>query len=307
MFSRRSRSSLPGWVGCAPEGAQARLACVEQRAGQRPAVRWVHTLAFADPTGALRSLRRSHALAQRRCVALLSRGQYQMLPLDAPDVPREDWKAALRWQLKDLVEFPVDAASIDLLELPAAAIRGQAKVLAVAAPTAGLRPLAQAAEDAGMPWQAIDIPETALRNICALVETAGRAQALLQITAAGAQLVITLAGDLLLARAIDLPGAALAQDDDDARRSAFDRAGLELQRTLDSFERQFSAVTLSRLLLVPAAGVAGLADHLRELLYVPVELLDLADHLDLSEVPELADPALLGPHLSAIGAALRES
>lgn len=298
---------LPGWIGCVPEGTLARLACVEQRVGQRPVVHWVQSPDFAQPAQALRQLKRQRRLGRHRRVALLPRGQYQVLPLEAPDLPREDWKAALRWQLKGLVDFPVEQAAIDLLELPAAASRGgAARVLAVAAAPQALQPLARPAEDAGVPWTAIDIPETALRNLSALVEPPGRAQALLHIAQAGAQLVITFGGELLLARGIEIASAALDQADAELRSAAFDRAGLELQRTLDSFERQFSAATLARLLVAPAAGAEAFCAHLRELLYVPVEPLDLAEQFDLAAVPELAEPSVFGQYLAAIGAALRE-
>lgn len=302
-FSRHPSSSA--WVGCAPEGALAHLACVDRKPGSAPSVRWASTEPWTDATASLRSLRRSRKLSQHRRVGLLQRGQYQLLPMDAPDVPREDWKQALRWQLKDLVDFAVDSAAIDLLELPAGGGgRAQARVLAVAAPQAQVRPLAQWAEDAGTPWQAIDIPEIALRNISALVEPAGRAQALLHFADSGL-LVVTQDGELLLSRAIDVSALQLGSEDAEARQQAFDRAGLELQRTLDSFERQFSHLSLARLLVAPGPAMEAFCTYLAEMLYAPVSLLDLGDRLDLSAVAALADPQVLGTHLRAIGAALR--
>lgn len=309
MFSRFQRPALPGWVSCVPSGASARAALVERAQGRRPSVRWVCEEDWSQPAAALRRLRSGRQLARHRVVALLARGQYQVVPTDAPEVPREEWRQALRWQAADLFGFPVESAAIDLIELPSAGhAHARARVLAVAAPQEQIDRLTEPAASARTPLAAVDIPETALRNISALVEPAERAQALLWIGGTGSALVITAGGELVQARALDLSAAQLAaHEDDPARQQALDRAGLELQRTLDSFERMYSQLTMSRLLVAPSAASAQLCAFLRELLYPPVEELDLADSLDLSAVPELADPAALAPWLLAIGAALREA
>ena len=186
-------------------------------------------------------------------------------------------------------------------------VRRNPQLVAVAAAHATLRPLAQAADDAGTPWAAIDVAETALRNLSALVEPEGRAQALLHIGQADGLLVITHGGELLMARHLDTGAGALVSAEEHERQAAFDRIGLELQRTLDGFDRTIHHVVLARLLVAPAPGADALCAHVRELLYVPVETLDLQGALDLSAVPALADPAVLNHHLRAIDAALREA
>jgi MSHA biogenesis protein MshI len=305
-----SRSSLlPGWIGCAPQGGHTAFALVAPGPEGRPAVRWTAHLDWANPPRALKQLRRSRALHRHRRVALLQHGQYQCVTMDAPaDVPRADWAAAVRWQLKDTVDFSVDSAAVDVLAVPeGTSYRAQAQLIAVAAAAEQVQPLVALGDGASAPWQAIDIAETALRNLSALVEPEGRAQALLHCQAHHATLVVSYRGELLSTRHLDL---ALAFDDaaDAAQRQqAYDHAGLELQRTLDGIERAFGQVTLARLLVTPMPGAQALCDHLGPLLYVPVAPLQLAEAIDFSAVPELlADPALLNRQLCAIGAALRD-
>ena len=309
MFGLSRGSLLPGWVGCAPTGDHTAFALVQPGADGKPAVRWTATEPGAQPVAALQRLRRSRSLHRHRCVALLQRHQYQCLAMDAPaDVPRDDWAAAVRWQLKDTVDFAVDTAAIDVLAVPeGTSYRAQPQLIAVAAAAAQVRPLVEQAADAGAPWTAIDIVETALRNLSALVEPAGRAQALLHCQAQHATLVVTYGGELLSTRQLEL-SLALPDDADVAQRQAvYEQAGLELQRTLDGIERAFGQVTLARLLITPMAGVQALCDHLGPLLYVPVAPLVLDEVLDLSAVPELlAQPALFNLQLCAIGAALRD-
>ncbi|OYU98103.1 MAG: agglutinin biogenesis protein MshI [Burkholderiales bacterium PBB5] len=282
---------------------------VQRTADGKPAVRWTAHAPWATSESALRQLRRSRQLNRHRCVALLERHQYQCISMDAPsDVPRDDWAAAVRWQLKDTVDYPVDTAAVDVLAVPeGTSYRAQPLVIAVAAAAAQVRPLIDHARDAGMPWRAIDITETALRNLSALVEPEGRAQALLHCQDGHATLVVTFGGELLSARQLDL-NLALPDDTDPAvRTQAYEHASLELQRTLDGIERTFGQVTLARLLITPMLNVQALCDHLAPLLYVPVAPLVLDDALDLSAVPDLAaDPSLFNRQLCAIGAALRE-
>lgn len=306
MLVFRRPSSKPGWIACVPQGAVARFALAERVGDGKPAVRWVHEQPWDDVAHALRHARRAGPLGRHRCVALLQRAQYQLLPMDAPDVPRVEWRAAVRWRLKDMVEFPVETAGVDVLEVPAeASNRRQAALIAVAAPDAALRPLVQAADEAGLRWQALDVPETALRNLSALLAVPGRSHALLQVGDSHGTLVITLGGELLLSRQIDVTDAQLADTDEAVRQAAFDRAGLELQRTLDGFERVFTQTSLERLQVLPGRGSTAFCDYVRELVYVPVTEADAAEVLDLSRVPALQQPAALAPWLLAIGAALR--
>lgn len=308
MFGLSRSVLLPGWIACAPAGAQVAFALVQTAADGKPAVRWTAHTHWDRPVAALQQLRRQRALHRHRCVALLQRHQYQCITMDAPaDVPRPDWAAAVRWQLKDTVDFAVDSAAVDVLAVPeGTSYRAQPQLIAVAAAEAQMRPLVEHAVDAGARWQAIDVAETALRNLSALVEPEGRAQALLHCQAGHATLVVTYGGELLSTRQMELN--LLMADDTDAevRLQAHEQAGLELQRTLDGIERAFGQVTLARLLITPMPGVHALCDHLSPLLYVPVAPLDLTEALDWSGVPGLLDdPLQLNQQLCAIGAALR--
>lgn len=306
MSSLRKKPVDPGWVGMAPQGDQVRVADVLCAEGHRPALRWVCSVPWADPTQALRTLRRTRSLKGRATVAVLQRHQYQLLTMEAPDLPREEWRDALRWKLKDTVDFAVDTAGIDVLELPAGPTQHRApSVITVAAPHAALAPLADAGTDAGLPWHAIDVPETALRNIAALAEEPGRGQALLHVGESHSTLVATWKGELLLARHIDVSLAQLTDADESARQLAYERASLELQRTLDNVERQFSHASLARVLVAPGDALGDFIAYVGDLVYVPVTALDLARLVDLAAVPEMAGGREQAAYLSAIGAALR--
>lgn len=295
-----------GWVAVVPQGGLVRVAQVSRRADRRPRVGWVSCTDWGDPPQALRLLQRSRQLQAYRCAVLLQGHQYQWLSMEAPELERAQWRDALRWQLRDQVEFPVEDAAIDLLEIPAElSQRGRGSLMVVAAPHAELAGLTQTAADVAQPWQAIDVPETALRNIAVLHEAGNQGVALLHVGERECSLVITARAELLQARRIECTLRHLLDEHDFYREAAYERIGLELQRSLDSFERLFGRVSLSRL-VVAGAGLEAFMAYLREILYLPVQALSLGEVLDLSRVTELQSPQEQAAYLIAIGAALRD-
>ena len=306
MLSLRASTLEPGWIAMAPQGDRVRVVHVVSEAGGRPTLRWACTVPWGDPTKALRALRRARPVRQHRTVALLQHAHYQLMTLDAPELPREEWRDAIRWRLKDLVDFAVDTAGIDVVGVPAdPQQRRRASLIAVAAPRSTLAPLADAGIDAGLPWHAFDIPETALRNVAALCADAGRAEALLHVGHAHSTLVVTAQGELLVTRHIEVTLDQLTQGDATARQQHYERASLELQRTLDNVERQFGHADLARLQVSPGAPLLGFIEYVRDLVYVAVVAFDLGAVIDLTAVPELLDPGEQAAFLPAIGAALR--
>jgi MSHA biogenesis protein MshI len=98
--------------------------------------------------------------------------------------------------------------------------------------------------------------------------------------------------------------AQLLDADHERRHQSFDKITLELQRSLDNFERQFSFISVAKLVLAPS-GAAGLEEYLSSNLYTRVETLDLGQLLDLGGNPELEGGARQQRFFVAIGAALR--
>jgi MSHA biogenesis protein MshI len=81
---------------------------------------------------------------------------------------------------------------------------------------------------------------------------------------------------------------------------------LDIQRSLDSFDRNYSSVPLNRLLVGPLPGGDAFIEYLGANLSLPVERANLADVLDIEATPGLADAAAQAENWLALGAALRE-
>ncbi|HEX8406323.1 MAG TPA: agglutinin biogenesis protein MshI, partial [Duganella sp.] len=210
------------------------------------------------------------------------------------------------WRLKDMLDFHVDDATIDVLDIPVDAsgmARGHS-MFAVAARNAVIQARQALFAAADMDLTVIDIPEMAQRNISAVLETEGRGLAMLSFDGDGGLLTITFKGELYLSRRIDVTLQQLLEPDTDKQQACFDKITLELQRSLDHFDRQFNYVNVIKLLLAPT-GAPGLHEYLAANLYMPVEAMELEDVFDLSKAPALLDVEQQRRFFLTLGAALR--
>jgi MSHA biogenesis protein MshI len=238
---------------------------------------------------------------------MLRAGEYDILMVEAPNVPRAEMKSALRWKVKDMVDYPITEATVDFLEIPlepGAAAGRTPHMYAVLARNQVIQERIAQFEAAGIPLDAIEVPETAQRNIAALFEDPDRGVALAHFGESSGLLTITHGGELYLLRRLDVGVDALASDPDGADGGPLERVALEIQRTLDHFERQFRHVHVGKLLLAPTGRPTRLADILRARFEMPVEPIDLAEVLEFSgAAPDAATQWRLFHHF---GAALRE-
>ena len=115
---------------------------------------------------------------------------------------------------------------------------------------------------------AIDIPEMAQRNVAALFESPGSALAMLSLSEDGGLLTFTSGAELYMARAIDIGLTQLRHAEGTLREHTFARIVLEVQRSLDHFDRQFSFMPLGKLVLAPLPEGVNLLAYLSENLYV---------------------------------------
>lgn len=261
-----------------------------------------------DALHALEKLAKELHANRYHCYTLLGSGEYQLLSVEAPNVPDAELKTAVRWKLKDMLDYSVDAATIDVLDIPIdknAPVRAH-NMFAIAARSQLIQERQHLFSDAKIPLTVIDIPEMAQRNISALLEPEGRGVALLSFDTDGGLLTVTFGGELYLSRRIDVTRIQLQETDTDRRTSYYDKITLELQRSLDHFDRQYHFITVAKLMLAPLGdSVTDLHEYLAANLYTRVEVLDLADVLDFEKVPELKNVEMQGQFFLILGAALR--
>jgi MSHA biogenesis protein MshI len=252
----------------------------------------------------LNKLAKDKGLNSGDCFTLLDPSEYQLLLVDAPNVPREELKAAIRWKIKDLIEYHINDATVDVIEIPSppdSSVKVSSMYAVVAANEVVQKKIALF-DSADLPLRVIDIPEMAQRNLASLFEQPGRAVAFLAFSSWGGLLTFSFEGDLVLARRLEVTSDQLSQQENQAYYR--ERVSAEISRSLDHFERQFTGMAVGELLLAPFPARAGFDEYLRANIFVPVRAIDLTDVIDF---PADAVPDAMSQWrvLYAIGAALR--
>ena len=260
----------------------------------------------SDPKSLEKVAREFHA-DRYQCTTLMDPTDYQILLVEAPPVKPDELKAAVRWRIKDMIDYHLDDAIVDVLDIPppeAGNPRGH-MMYAVASRNSVVRKMIDRFESVKMPLSVIDIPDTAQRNLAVRLEHGDKGIVMVSFGIHGGFITFTCRGELYLTRRIDIPLDDITSEDPQTREDAVSRAALEVQRSLDHFERQFHYVPLERVVIVPAPNTPALTARIRESVLLPTEEFELAAVVDISEVPALADPSMAVRWLTSIGAGLR--
>jgi len=179
--------------------------------------------------------------------SVLDASAYRLLLVEAPDVPAAELRAAVRWRIKDLVDFHLDDAVIDVFEMPAHARGGPRRMMyAVTAKAEFVKQQVELAEGAGLHLDVIDIPELSLRNVAALLESEDRGAALLYLGERRSTLLLVRQGVLYLARHVETGVATLAEAGE-LKRDLLAGLALEVRRSLDYFESHYEQTAITQL------------------------------------------------------------
>lgn len=301
------RGAAGGWLAVELDAGAASFAHVVPD-GVRPVVEFAEERAWdpAEPKS-LERVARELGAKRFQCTTLLKPQEYHILLVEAPAVKPDELKAAVRWRIKDMLDYHVDDATIDVLDVPvpAGAAQRTHHMYTVAARNDTIRATIERFSAADMPLAVIDIPDTAQRNLAARLEGDQRAVVALTFDAHGGLITVNFAGELYLSRRLDINAAQFAEAGGEARARLLDRVLVETQRSLDHCERTYPFFALGRVAVGPFPGEAALREHLAANLYLPVEPLDLAQVLRLPAAAAAWTPAQQAKWLKLLGAGLR--
>src|SRR5277367_5855825 len=116
FFKSRKKS---GWLAVNVLPSQVDVAHITRNGSQRPQVLIADSFnKEGSDAMTLARLRKEFELSQYRCTTLLPSGEYQMLQIEAPNVPEEEMKAAAGWKVKDMIDYPVERATVEVLTIP---------------------------------------------------------------------------------------------------------------------------------------------------------------------------------------------
>jgi MSHA biogenesis protein MshI len=237
---------------------------------------------------------------------LMSPKDYQLSVVEAPNVAPAELRAAMRWKLREAVEFPVEDAVIDVFDVPPQGRRTQGRmVYAIVARREHVEK--QSALFAGIPgFDVIDVPELALRNLASILPASAAGVALLYLADSTATVVLVRGATFYFARQMQLP-QSLDMDAADGATSHIDAGAvaLELQRSLDYYERNHDQPPITNIVIAPGGPLArALAEGLARETGLRVSEYDLNECFDCASP---VTPAVGSACLLAIGAALRNN
>ncbi|MCK5001561.1 MAG: hypothetical protein KAS57_00945 [Gammaproteobacteria bacterium] len=221
---------------------------------------------------------RENNLKKQPCVVVLEDTQYKIFQLPLPSVDASELMSALRWSIKDLVDYPVEDAVIDVFRVPVQEHREE-KAYVVVTPRDAVLQTINFISKTGLTLNTIDIEELSLGNIIEKIEGQQRGVAVLHFGQKHGSINLYKDSALYLSRKIDtgldrLEGIQ-AQG---AAEQIYESIMLELQRSLDFYESEFVRPPISRLVVAPRHPVLqGFCDYVSSHSGMKTELVSFAE------------------------------
>jgi len=233
------------------------------------------TGSVTDPDFQLDQLKnwiKEEGLGKASCNYVMASDEYQVHLLEAPGLSGEELKQAMSWQVKDLLNYPVSDAVIDVVELPAELNRGDKNmVYVVSVERQIIAKIINDVDALGLNLVSIDICELALGNLVHLLGCDERGEGLVVVKPGSAELSMFRNGQLTMTRSFDLPFSA-----EEGEMLPTDVLLLELQRTLDYYERQLGQLMPRKIHLTGGGLSSEVIDPgLYQGLASPIELMSL--------------------------------
>ncbi len=316
IFNRQRKTDTFISVGITPEGVG--VASVSRPEAVSPVLELCDFREAADKDArraALKALTKEHGLDQATCCSVMEPDAYSLLLVEAPDVPPDELKAAMRWRIKDLIDFHIDDAVVDVFDVPDQKRATASRLMyVVAAKAQVVRDRVDLLESVGLRLSAIDVPELALRNMAALLPEDVAGLAFLHLANNSGLIVLTHQATLYLARRFPLalgnlessgsgPAANAGEGWPSTTRDVLDGLVVEIQRSLDYYDSHFAQSPIRHLVIAPMAlQVPGMTEYLARQLGLSARMVDLNAVIDSGQV---LDAELQAHCTPIIGEALR--
>ncbi len=196
------------------------------------------TVPAAQQGERLKQLVSEHKLSGSLVNLVLSTQQYKSYLIDRPAVPEDELAEASKWRIKDMLDFRVEDATVDVFCYPDEALRGRSAQLNVrVAQSETVARYLDILRDAGLEPNEITSADLALASaLISQVTDDTKVSVLLHLTDRYGLLVLVKEGQLYLARDFEFQFASLRDPSQQERK--LDQLTLEVQRSFDYFESQ---------------------------------------------------------------------
>ena len=180
------------------------------------------------------------------CSLVLHPLYYKLMQAEAPEVEQSEMADAVRWRLKELLDFPVEDAAIEYFMLPEDAYRGRQKVLyAAALRKDALQNLVDPMQSCGLNIDCIEISELALNNLVCRIPAERGGFAVLQLQETGGYISMVEDGQIYLCRRFEIGLNKFSEGESSVQ--TLDALLLEIQRSLDFYDSQLGKGAISKI------------------------------------------------------------
>jgi MSHA biogenesis protein MshI len=291
MFGRTLQQKVQVGIYHTAEGIA--VAEMELSDDSQPRLKSVEYITSSETSERLRRLHqyiKQRGLKKQPCVVVLEDTHYNLIQMPVPPVEESELTSALRWSVKDHIDYPVEEAVIDVFRVPVQEHR-EAKVYVVATPRDEILQTIDFIRKTGLILNTIDIEELSLGNIVEQMEGQERGVAVLHFGQQHGSISLYRDSALYLSRKIDtglkrIEEIQMQGTSPGAAEQIYESILLELQRSLDFYESEFARAPISRLVVAPRHPVLqGFCDYVGSHSGLAIELINLAQiYTDTTEL-----------------------
>ena len=261
---------------------------------------------MTEHTAVLTQLSKQHQLSSTPCHFVLNPDEYQFLQVEKPHVDKQELQAALRWHIKDLIDYHIDDVVFDYLALPLDGLSLQV----VATRKSVIQNRVDLLSSAKCQIASIDISVQASRNLIDKIKSVSpdTSIGLLNLWDTSAKISVLLKHDLYINRLTNIGAESLnhVSENDIESQSIVDSLAIELQRTFDYYESYSRQAPVSQLVIMSnTRPIAKLDEMIQQRLGIDCQIITPSqfDAFDIEATQHTTD--LPDTCLMAIGGALR--
>jgi MSHA biogenesis protein MshI len=237
-----------------------------------------------------------NCLSGAKCCLVLDDQDYQLLAVDPPNVLESEMSEAVKWKIKDLIQFPLAEAVVDVFLQPEKDYLGKNIANVVIANKELVAYKADFVRTLGLCLVAIDIPELCYRNYFERSPYQEKNIALVSIKKNYGKIIVIKKGCVYFCRGFSLNYKGGLLD-----KIPESEVVLELQRSLDYYERQLKQEMPTTAVFVGENIIEDkITEVTRDALHQEV-LVEKVEGFDFSEEASLASARVMAIY----GASLR--
>lgn len=318
MKSKQEVSGLQVGVCITPEGIAIASIDSAVPAGTLPRLnncQFITTPKKSDQSNILVNMVKTQKLEGAKTVCILSASQYDLFLIEEPEVTPAELLAAVRWKVKDYLEYPIEEAVIDYMSLPSRALDVKGKMgYAVVAKQVMIDDMVQLMSSAGLKVMAVDVAESAVCHVMSNLKEMTDGFLCFRLLPGVSQIIILKGGLVMLMRNVDLnqdylfaprevDGQPIVPTDDEKDKFMNDIA-LEIQRSIEYSVTNLKQGTVRQVVFMPANSfLEPLIEELKEGLGMNVRLMQLSEVATTAQKMSLIEQ---GQCVLAVGGALRK-